>query len=581
MPTRLMTHTEHIAAATAATAAADTLDALAPYLRVSTAEQRANKTIETQRGLLERWLHGQGVAPVGWYQDDGVSGTIAFADRPDGKRLLADIEAGRVRFVLVSKLDRFGRNAREILNAVHTIESAGARLLSLKENIDTRTTAGRFFLTVLAGVAELERDMILQRTQDGTANRLLETTWMGGRAPYGYQVKGKKDKARLVIQKREAEVVGLMWRLLVEEDLSAAAIAARLTQAGIPTRTNCAAGWSPAVVTRILGDASYAGVRTYRAADGTRHSASIKPIFTRSQVAQARAALNSHRRYSAQRAAGTLPYLLRGLVVCAECGQPYTTSWRGVTTRAHGWGKWRYYGCSTRLFRTQHARRQQVSAGAAPALCHGVSVNADALERAVWADVFWLVTHPDETVKRLIAQQQEQGAAQDETRAALAEAQADVDALQAQRDRMVHAYRTGLVSETDLAHQLAEIAGDEQRLARRREKLTATLREHAAAEAQLDAVWQALTRWHGLLASEPLTDDVKRELVAALVKRVDVSTLPDGISQRGRQKYRALALVTYAFADPHADAADADVVDVSVDTSEASAPTTDQCRHCQ
>jgi site-specific DNA recombinase len=155
-------------------------DALAVYMRVSGEEQKQQGTIENQRGVLTRYLDAQGTAPYGWYQDEAISGYfVPFPQRPDGARLLADIRAGHVTIVLVRKLDRFGRNALEILKAVHELEALGARLISLKENVDTRSSSGRFFLTVLAGVAELERDMLLERTEEGVARRLEDTTWRG------------------------------------------------------------------------------------------------------------------------------------------------------------------------------------------------------------------------------------------------------------------------------------------------------------------------------------------------------------------------------------------------------------------
>src|SRR5260370_4367235 len=185
--------------AQAETAVSATPDALAAYMRVSGDEQRRQGTIENQHSLLDRYMSAHGIAPYGWYQDDGVTGTIRFASRPDGARLLADVQAGLVQTVLITKLDRFGRNAREILIAVHELEQHGARLISLKENVDTRTIAGRFFLTALAGVAEMERDMIQERTTEGVARRLETTAWMGGYMPYRYRAAGKTRHSHLLI----------------------------------------------------------------------------------------------------------------------------------------------------------------------------------------------------------------------------------------------------------------------------------------------------------------------------------------------------------------------------------------------
>jgi site-specific DNA recombinase len=109
-----------------------------------------------------------------------VSGTIPFAQRPEGARLIADVLAGRVKTVLIWRLDRLGRNARALLDVVEMLECAGVRLVSITQSFDTSTPAGRLQLNMLASIAQFERDSIMQRTSEGAANRLALTTWMGG-----------------------------------------------------------------------------------------------------------------------------------------------------------------------------------------------------------------------------------------------------------------------------------------------------------------------------------------------------------------------------------------------------------------
>ncbi len=156
-------------------------------------------TIENQRAAADRYLAVHGLTPYGWYADDGVSGTIPFAQRPEGARLLADAAAGRVTTLVCWRLDRMGRNALSVLQAVETLERAGVRLVSITESFDTSTPAGRLQVNMLATIAQFERDSIIQRIDDGKANRMCRTAWMGGRAPYGYRVEGRKKGAHLAI----------------------------------------------------------------------------------------------------------------------------------------------------------------------------------------------------------------------------------------------------------------------------------------------------------------------------------------------------------------------------------------------
>jgi site-specific DNA recombinase len=216
------------------------LAGLGIYMRVSSEEQRAQGTIETQRSAADRWLAVQDITPYGWYPDDGVSGTVPFAQRPEGARLLADALAGHIKTLVVWRLDRLGRNALAVLQAVEALERAGIRLVSITESFDTSTPAGRLQLNMLATIAQFERDSIVQRSTEGAARRLHEQGWMGSRAPYGYRVEGKDREARLRVCEElieglavsEAGIIRLIYHLAVEQGLSCQRIAEHLNARG-------------------------------------------------------------------------------------------------------------------------------------------------------------------------------------------------------------------------------------------------------------------------------------------------------------------------------------------------------------
>jgi len=211
------------------------------YLRVSTDEQRERQTIATQRDFAERFCELNGVPVYAYYADDGISGTVPLEERPEGARLLHDAEAQKFDAVMVYKLDRLGRDPRLILNAVATLESLGVQIKSMTEPFDTATPAGRFLLTILSGVAGLERDTIVERSVEGT-NRLARVgAWLGGIVPYGYRVVGKGRDARLVVSEEkidgidmsEADVIKMMYRLTAEERWSPVRIAIATSNAPI------------------------------------------------------------------------------------------------------------------------------------------------------------------------------------------------------------------------------------------------------------------------------------------------------------------------------------------------------------
>src|SRR4051794_17897206 len=205
------------------------------YLRVSSDVQKKRGAIETQRPDIERYLSAYGATPYGWYEDEAVSGHwVPFGERPQGRRLLADAIAGHVKLILVWRLDRFGRDAGEILRAVQQLEDAGARLISLKESFDTRESAGRLMLGVLASVAAFEWESIVERSAAGMARKLSNNGWMGGAVPLGYRIDGRRPHSKLVIDETTAETVRTIFTLCTEDGLSTTAIATRLNDAAVP-----------------------------------------------------------------------------------------------------------------------------------------------------------------------------------------------------------------------------------------------------------------------------------------------------------------------------------------------------------
>ncbi len=160
------------------------------YLRVSSEEQRERQTIRTQLDLAERYFDQRGIGPVTYYVDDGVSGMLALADRPEGRRLLHDARRGVLDTVFVYKLDRLGRDPFVTLQAVADLASLGVSLESMTESLDNRTPHGKLSLVMLSGVAGFERDNLIERSIAGTNRLAREGAWLGGIVPFGYTVVG-------------------------------------------------------------------------------------------------------------------------------------------------------------------------------------------------------------------------------------------------------------------------------------------------------------------------------------------------------------------------------------------------------
>jgi len=128
---------------------------------VSTAEQSTSPQVSQLLAGAERL--GLAVPPERVYTDEGVSGSLDH--RPSFDRLCEAVRAREISAVLVTKLDRIGRSVKGLLEFYDLAESSGVRVIVTDQGIDTGTAAGRLLRTMLAGVAEFERDLIVDRTR--------------------------------------------------------------------------------------------------------------------------------------------------------------------------------------------------------------------------------------------------------------------------------------------------------------------------------------------------------------------------------------------------------------------------------
>lgn len=136
---------------------------VALYARVS--KLNTHQDPEVQLRELRIWCNANGHQIVAEYVDHGVSG--AKEKRPKLDEMMRHAEQGRFKAVVVWKLDRFARSVRHLHNAVHDLSNWEVALISIKDNFDLSTPMGKAMFTVMAMVAELERDIIAERIKAG------------------------------------------------------------------------------------------------------------------------------------------------------------------------------------------------------------------------------------------------------------------------------------------------------------------------------------------------------------------------------------------------------------------------------
>jgi DNA invertase Pin-like site-specific DNA recombinase len=186
------------------------------YTRKSTEhglEQEFN-SLDVQREACDAYIKSQ--ASQGWralstrYDDPAYSG--GNLDRPAVRRLLADIEAGKVDVVVVYKIDRLTRSLADFAKLVETFDARSISFVAITQQFNTTTSMGRLTLNVLLSFAQFERELASERVKDKIAASRKKGKWTGGTVPLGYEIKDRK----LVINKTEAQTVRTIFKLYLQ-----------------------------------------------------------------------------------------------------------------------------------------------------------------------------------------------------------------------------------------------------------------------------------------------------------------------------------------------------------------------------
>ena len=200
---------------------------VAGYARVSTKEQDLSSQVER----IQKHITACGLIPAveGAIFQEKLSG--AYNHRPERAKILKLAEQGKIGLVICTKLDRWGRSLKDLIETLNFLESHNVGMVFLDQNIDLSSPMGKMLFQILGAVAEFERNLIVERTQEGRVRAMLHGTRSG--KPMHGPLKDIPEKAIIQRYRDGASIKSLASEYKVAPNT----IRKRLIIRGIPIRT--------------------------------------------------------------------------------------------------------------------------------------------------------------------------------------------------------------------------------------------------------------------------------------------------------------------------------------------------------
>ena len=493
---------------------------IALYARVSSESQAKEGTIQSQLEALREYSKSHKLTIIEECLDDGFSG--ADLNRPGLDHLRDLAQEGQIEAVLVLSPDRLSRRQAHQIILLEEFQKRNLQVIFTSQ-LTGDTPEDNLLLQIQGAVSEYERAKIIDRTRRGTKHAVTNGQVIGANAPYGYRFVAKSNlaPAHYEIDPQEAALVRLIFDLYANKGMKAPTIAKYLEAQGIPSRSSYSKWWESSIYA-ILKNETYTGtaymfktkstephegpkLARYRRrknsskADRPREDwigIPVTPIIDAAtwEKTQQGLKLNS---IGSKRNNSKTEYLLRGLVVCGLCGS---------MAPGHVSNHKTYYSCG--------AKRN----GNITTKPHAESISARHadLDAKVWEGLTELLSHPAQLkaqlAKRLEAKQTAPSSPKQDA------PDKDLQRLDVQEQRLIDAYREGILSLPELKEQKTKLAAKRKVLEARKNALARPQERAGRAAITLTELGAVSARYRRAMAKADF--GTKQKLVRLLVNSV-------------------------------------------------------------
>ena len=382
------------------------------YIRVSTEDQaREGFSLGEQQEKLEQLCKYKDYKVFKIYKDAGISAKD-MEHRSAFQQMLQDMRAGKINYIVAYKLDRVTRSVKDLEVLISDLEKHNCYLVCERDDVNTSTANGRFFVRMLTVLSQLEIEIVSERTKFGLTGA-IKSGHIPGTCPLGYK---RDESKKIIIDETTKDVILRIFNIYLEGK-SFQTIANILNEEKVLTPKN----WTDATIEKIINNKIYGGdyerykrVAKEQGIETVVYHDVVEPIITRAMYedVQRQKEINQ-RAYCRDRI-----YIFMQKLVCPKCGKTMTCKGAGGKKK-----KYMYYHCEDcKLY-----------------------IREDLVEQEIMPLIMGLIEY-DMTVKKyfypVLADKKENDTSKLDK---------EISSLQSQKNRIKEAYLKGIVQVEDFS----------------------------------------------------------------------------------------------------------------------------------